>query len=280
MREILLANLHESAVTDGDFPALADAGIAIIGFTRVTEACHRKPQPDDRSHAHLHITLRGCATARIDGRMTQIPANHAYIVPPECAAWEWRTEASGEEPWEVVFVRLSAGFKAPGVHFKDRPCIQADCDPHDLLWAFQRLHREALQTGRAAIISNLVNMVAYHVAEVLCPDHKPSALIELWTKVAANLEMPWHLDDLSRHAGMCKETLRQSCLRETGRSPVQHVAHLRMRHAATLLQSGLYRVEDVARLVGYENPFNFSTAFKRTFGTSPSNHRRPSQPRT
>ena len=275
MKEIRLPNLHESAVTVGDFPAMADAGIAIIGFTSVTEACHRKPQPDDRSHAHLHITLRGCATARIDGRMTQIPANHAYIVPPGCPSWEWRTEASGEEPWESVFVRLSADFKAPGVHFKDRPCIQADCDSLDLLWAYQRLHRESLQTGRPAIVSNLLAMIVYHVCEVLSADQKPPLLTDLWSKVAASPEQPWNLDDLARVSGMSKESLRQACLREVGRSPIQHVTHLRMRHAAALLQSGRFRIEDVAPLVGYENPYNFSTAFKRAHGASPKKYRNP-----
>jgi AraC-like DNA-binding protein len=45
-----------------------------------------------------------------------------------------------------------------------------------------------------------------------------------------------------------------------------------MRHAATLKQTGLDRVEDAARLVGYENPFNFSTAFKRAHGISPKQY--------
>jgi AraC-like DNA-binding protein len=275
MKEIRLPNLHESAVTVGDFPAMADAGIAIIGFTSVTEACHRKPQPDDQAHTHLHITVSGSAAAEIDGKRLSFPANHAYIVPLGTARWEWRTEAGANEPWEVVFVRLSPRFKLPGIDLHRSPCIQADCDPLDLLWAYQRLHRESLQTGRPAIVSNLLAMIVYHVCEVLSADHKPPLLTDLWSKVAASPEQPWNLDDLARVSGMSKESLRQACLREVGRSPIQHVTHLRMRHAAALLQSGRFRIEDVAPLVGYENPYNFSTAFKRAHGASPKKYRNP-----
>lgn len=275
MKEIHLPNLHESAVTAGDFPAMVEAGIAIIGFTRVTEACHRKPQPDDRDHTHLHITLSGSADAEIEGKMVSFPDHHAYIIPLGTSGWSWCTGASANEPWEVVFVRLSPHFKLPGIDIHRGPCIQADCDPLDLLWAYQRLHREALQPSRPAIVSSLVEMIAYHVREVLSPDHKPPLLTDLWSKVAASPGLEWNLDELARLAGMSKESLRQTCLREVGRSPVQHVTHLRMRHAATLLQSGRFRVEDVACLVGYENPFNFSTAFKRAHGVSPKKFPNP-----
>jgi AraC-like DNA-binding protein len=46
-----------------------------------------------------------------------------------------------------------------------------------------------------------------------------------------------------------------------------------MRHAASLLASDFYTIETVAQKVGYDNPFAFSTAFKRVMGVSPSAYR-------
>ena len=269
MKEIRLPHLHESAVTSSDFPALGEAGIVLIGFTRVTRPCRRKPQVGDSGHAHLHITLRGRASATLDGGMTAFPARHAFIVPPGAPPWAWHADAGAEDPWEVVFVRLSGRFRAPGFRFGSRACIRSGCDPLDLLWSYQRLHREALQPSRPVIVASLVAMIAHHVGEVLSPEHKPPLLTDLWSRVAAHPENPWRLEYLARLAGMSRESLRQVCLRETGLNPVQQVTRLRMRHAATLLRSGLHRVGDVARLVGYENPYNFSTAFKRARGISP-----------
>ena len=47
-----------------------------------------------------------------------------------------------------------------------------------------------------------------------------------------------------------------------------------MREAAALLSSESYKLAEVARRVGYDNVFAFSTAFKRQFGTAPAYFRR------
>ena len=55
---------------------------------------------------------------------------------------------------------------------------------------------------------------------------------------------------------------------------MRHITFLRMRQAGALLSSEAYTVEAVAQQVGYDNPFSFSTAFKRETGLSPSQYRR------
>lgn len=277
MQVIHQPHLHESAITAADFPALGHTGISIIGHTSVTDRCTRKPKPDDLTHTHLHITLDGSATAEIDGKMAVIPANHAYVVPAGVAHWQWHTSATVQKPWQVVFVCMSPRFKFLNRNPHKQPFMVADCNPLDLLWAYQRLHRELLQPARPTIISNLIEMIAYHVNEVLSPTHKPPLLIDLWTRVTTKPNHPWNLDDMARIVGMSKESLRQTSLREVGRSPLEHVTHLRMRHAATLLLSGRHRVEDAAQLVGYQNPSNFSTAFKRAYGVCPKHYQQSPQ---
>jgi len=46
-----------------------------------------------------------------------------------------------------------------------------------------------------------------------------------------------------------------------------------MRQAMALLASDFCTIEIVAQKVGYDNPFAFSTAFKRYQGISPSEYR-------
>ena len=48
--------------------------------------------------------------------------------------------------------------------------------------------------------------------------------------------------------------------------------HLRMSHAVSLLTAG-GKIADVAHQSGYDNPFAFSTAFKRVMKKSPSKFR-------
>jgi transcriptional regulator GlxA family with amidase domain len=58
---------------------------------------------------------------------------------------------------------------------------------------------------------------------------------------------------------------------------MQHVTHLRMRRAETLLQSTTAKLAVIARMVGYENVFAFSTAFRRIYHVPPSLRREGSK---
>lgn len=64
-------------------------------------------------------------------------------------------------------------------------------------------------------------------------------------------------------------------------SPYRYLMTRKMNHAAALLARSGGLVKDVARQIGYDDPFHFSRTFKRTLGVSPtaltSRHRTPSQ---
>jgi hypothetical protein len=49
-------------------------------------------------------------------------------------------------------------------------------------------------------------------------------------------------------------------------------AFLRMRRASELLTNRWMKIQSVATAVGYQNPFVFSTTFKRILGWSPSEY--------
>jgi AraC-like DNA-binding protein len=54
---------------------------------------------------------------------------------------------------------------------------------------------------------------------------------------------------------------------------MQQVIYLRMQAAAKLLATTGDKVETIATAVGYENPFVFSTTFKKWVGWRPSDYR-------
>jgi AraC-like DNA-binding protein len=57
-------------------------------------------------------------------------------------------------------------------------------------------------------------------------------------------------------------------------SPYQHLQRLKMNQAADLLRKPAALIKQVAEEVGFTDPFQFSRAFKRVFGTSPDAFRR------
>jgi len=81
------------------------------------------------------------------------------------------------------------------------------------------------------------------------------------------------LDALARQIATSRRQL-QRVFAEVGQTSFrEHLAKVRMRHAARLLREGVTPVREVAQSVGYRQPAQFAKAFRRHHGTSPSSLR-------
>ena len=60
----------------------------------------------------------------------------------------------------------------------------------------------------------------------------------------------------------------------TGDTPINYLISLRMEKALEILKEGHFSIQDVARQVGYDDPYYFSKLFKKRFGVSPSAYKK------
>ncbi len=127
--------------------------------------------------------------------------------------------------------------------------------------------------GGPAAIHHWVELIQTYVLRFAQPWHVDDRLWQVWEKVAGNLSEEWTLSRLAHEAHLSGEHLRRLCHQQLGRSPMHQVIYLRMRKAAELLTSTGDKVETIAGTVGYQNPFVFSTTFKKWIGWRPSEHR-------
>ncbi len=97
-------------------------------------------------------------------------------------------------------------------------------------------------------------------------------LQEVWRLVDARLGHPWTVAELAAHACVSQTHLHRLVRQHCHISPMAMVTRLRMVRARELLRQGL-AVHQVAAQVGYDNPFSFSTAFRRYWGASPRESR-------
>ena len=75
-------------------------------------------------------------------------------------------------------------------------------------------------------------------------------------------------------ACMSEEHLRRLCHKHYQRSPMDHLTHLRLRRAGTMLRSSPEKMEEIAHQAGYESVYPFSAAFRRWSGIPPARFRR------
>ncbi|WP_194822890.1 GlxA family transcriptional regulator [Micromonospora sp. S-DT3-3-22] len=82
------------------------------------------------------------------------------------------------------------------------------------------------------------------------------------------------LAEVAARAGLSVRTLNRRFHEETGRTPMQWVAAVRIRRAQELLERTDHGVDRIAHLVGFASPAHFRVQFKRLSGVSPQVYRR------
>ncbi|MBW0102283.1 AraC family transcriptional regulator [Pseudonocardia sp. KRD291] len=86
---------------------------------------------------------------------------------------------------------------------------------------------------------------------------------------------PWTVATLADRIGVSRSTLAKRFADLVGEPPLTYLTRWRMTLAADLLiEKKAATLADIARTVGYSDPFGFSAAFKRVRGVNPSEFRR------
>ncbi|MBE7467121.1 MAG: AraC family transcriptional regulator [Planctomycetes bacterium] len=88
----------------------------------------------------------------------------------------------------------------------------------------------------------------------------------------AHYAQPLDREALARRVGLSPTHLTHLFKRLTGRSPLRHQQHLRMSEAKRLLRETELKHREIARRVGYADPYHFSRAFKQYEGMAPRSY--------
>jgi AraC-like DNA-binding protein len=92
-------------------------------------------------------------------------------------------------------------------------------------------------------------------------------------QLECKLQQPWNLPALARLAGYSPAQFNRLCVQQLATTPVKKLRQLRMQRAKALLKSSKLNLSDIANAVGYNDVFNFSSAFKREVGIAPNLYR-------
>ena len=97
-----------------------------------------------------------------------------------------------------------------------------------------------------------------------------------YNKVKSQIRYPWTVAELCSQSELYVSSTHFSrlCLRHLKLPPMKIVSQLRMGRAVELLHGSAYSISQISELVGYENYFAFSTAFKRMYGVAPRDYRK------
>ena len=110
------------------------------------------------------------------------------------------------------------------------------------------------------------------------PDFLPRNLRDAKLRVDSDPACVLSVAGMARDAGLSRQHFTELFRHHFGMAPMKYVLQARMHRAAHLLRDQNLRVSDVARAVGFEDPFHFSRSFRKEFGISPRLLRKRQKP--
>ena len=250
-----------------DFPELAVHRIKRLGLTDAALPYRRvRVRP---TGSFVMVCYEGRGQVLLDGRWQSSLAGVACLAPPRVLNAFHAMQGSR---WRFAWIRYDEPEHVRPLVSAASP-VRVRCDAESLWRIVSGLRVQWEGARDPRLLHHWIELAHGEAKRIAQPWQVDERLWAVWEEVARDLTTDWTLDTLSKRFSTSKEQFRRVCLRELGRSPMQHLASLRIERAQHLLASTDDKVESIARQVGFEDASVFSLAFKRWVGRSPKSYR-------
>lgn len=227
----------------------------------------------DQSGTFMLSCFGGTGRILVDGSWLQVNPGDACLLPPFVKN---SLRSLPGKHWHFSWVRYLESRENAPILAAHSP-VKGRYPPLPLRHAIEGLHAEAESTQAPSTMQLWTDLIQNYVTRFALPHRGDNRLWKIWREVELNPAQPWTLAQLAAKACVSEEHLRRICKKDVGRSPMQHVTFIRMQCASRLLATTDDKIETICRAVGYQNPYTFSTTFKKWVGWRPSQHRQRSQ---
>lgn len=172
-------------------------------------------------------------------------------------------------------VRWPAGHRPRGM-----PALLKKSSEHSLV-KLDRLVAEAQSGGGSALLTRLATLMfvsAFRDDPGCKLLFNQSNLLDPIARAGQFMEMhpfqKWTVEILARKVGMGRSNFAAHFVQQTGKTPMDALTEVRMRHAAEILSKTDLKIADVSAQVGYRSEAAFHHRFTAHFGVSPGQMRR------
>lgn len=258
---------HLERVIAEECPALAAHGIGNVGLANVAPPFARVRTLPDGSFALA--CFGGEGRVLLEGRWERCRSGTVCLAPRGVLNAFYAVPG---QRWGFAWVRYRETPHTSPVVTATSP-LRVSADPEPLRLAVTGLCRETVTARDVGLLHHWVELVHKIVLRLAQPSNRDERLGRLWQHVTQSLTASWTLDALARYSCLSAEHLRRLCLRELGRSPMQHLTYMRMQQGALMLESSQDKLGIIAEAVGYTDPVTFSKVFKKWIGCPPSQYR-------
>lgn len=214
--------------------------------------------------------VSGAGKILLDGKWQRVKPGMICLAPPRVLN---AFEATGRECWCFAWIRYDEPAFVTPVVGASSPVVPTS-EAGDVARLISGIRSEWEGEREPRMLHHWLELLHATVRRIAQPwRSREPRVAKLWADAVQDLARDWTLAELAHRCHCSPEHLRRLCLRELGRSPMQHLTCLRMEKARLLLEAGDDKLEVVAAQVGYANGAIFSRVFKRWVGVAPGEYR-------
>ncbi|MEM1060449.1 MAG: AraC family transcriptional regulator [Verrucomicrobiota bacterium] len=262
--------------------ATPSAQDGIVGGEHLKDASYDICRPGGSGDWLLLFTLRGGGLLLSSAGQSRIPAGHAALFAPG-EYQHYQTDPELRQ-WDLIWS-----------HFHPRPHALPQLDLPTTKAGHRVVdgRRVAPSVERALRTSYLTLQRGLPFAENWSFHLLEEALLLLAATSARNPQSHWDprirqavallgermtdpppVEKLAAEVGLSLSRFSELFRDTVGTSPLRYAEQLRLRHARNLLVYSAMRIHEVAEACGYEDPYYFSTRYRKTYGHPPTSERK------
>lgn len=215
-------------------------------------------------HWELILCMSGKGFQVFQDHSVELAAGSALLIPPGVE----HCEAGGTSDWDTLWIWIDGKW---GDKLAHQPVLVEDAS--ELLYAGELLsdwqHRH-----QGSIGPELDGLTAFLIQGVVRLSREPKGVGTWLPRVLGYIEShlgdPIDVSDCARVAEYSLGHFQREFRNQTGLTPWQFITKRRMQRALVHLRQSDSTISDISRLCGFVDPLHFSRAFRKHFGSSPS----------
>ena len=225
----------------------------------------------------LHFVLKGKGKLRLDGKEYPVHAHQAFLIPENAHAFY---QADEKDPWEYAWLHFGGPkhvsvLKEAGLNY-DNPIFT----PTGHIKEIEGLVLDIIHNHNREYycIGTLYKLFDFLIANAKNKPESPTNNALLYVKnvisyIQLKYSEPITIETIAFACGLNRSYLTRLFKNATGYSLQEYLIVYRMKMACKQLEETNLNIQTIANKVGYGDAFNFTKAFKKHTGKSPTEYR-------
>lgn len=265
-----------------DHPLVKSLYLTDVGYFPAALYHYREREENSCPQYIMIFCTKGKGYLTLDGRTKPILENTLFIIPKGKAHCYKSDE---KEPWSIYWIHFS-GEKAP--YFVDKlsaenPFVHISLEKSaiikllfdEIIGNIEKGYTYENMVYVSQLLAHLLGLVFFSMENLnsAAPEGKNLPIEESIDLMNNNLDKKYSLSQLAQYSNLSVTQYSLFFKEKTGFSPVNYFIRLKIQRACQYLDLTDLKINEIAKMLGFSDPYYFSRSFYKIMHYSPKNYR-------